>query len=82
MDWLPNNKCLQCGTAMVNTIEPYRYDESGLDGVTLENITCFWLLPDHPQRGVKPRTSQGAQRAGGVQDGEQQETTDLQQSGP
>ena len=45
--------------------------DSGLCGA---EANCFWLPPDHPQRGVKPRTSRGAQRAGGGR-GEEQEAS-------
>jgi putative zinc finger/helix-turn-helix YgiT family protein len=36
-----NNKCLQCGTEMTAGRENYRYDISGLEGVTLENVLVY-----------------------------------------
>jgi len=33
-----NNRCMQCGTEMKGARENFRYDASGLDGVTLEAV--------------------------------------------
>lgn len=32
-------RCLQCGAEMKTARENYRYDASGLDGITLQNVT-------------------------------------------
>lgn len=53
-----SNKCLQCGTDMESTVENYRYDESGLDGVTLENVTVYRCPSCGESEAMIPRTAQ------------------------
>lgn len=53
-----NNRCVQCGTEMKSSVENYHYDESGLDGVTLENITIHRCPNCGESEASIPRTAQ------------------------